>query len=559
MNKTGSQILIDALKKENVEYIFGLPGGVIIPLFDTLFDESEINFILTRHEQAAGHAADGYARATGKVGVCIVTSGPGATNLTTAIATAYMDSIPMVAITGQVKTHLIGSDAFQEADVTGITRPISKHNYLVKDIKELGKTVKEAFHIASTGRPGPVVIDLPVDVTTDTWDGDTPDTVNLPGYKPSFEGNIRQIKLAADAINRSKRPVIYAGGGVISSNSSEQLIELAEKANLPVNTTLLALGVFPEDNEKALGMLGMHGTVPANYAVHESDLLIAIGARFDDRITGKIDEFASQAQIIHIDIDPTSISKNIKVHIPVVGDAKNILSELIKHVSHVERKEWFEKIAGWKKKYSSLYDKASDVVKPQYVVEQICEATKGEAIVTTEVGQNQMWAAQYFTYTNPRSFLSSGGLGTMGFGFPAAIGAQLGCPDKIVIAIAGDGSFQMNIQELSTAVKYNLPVKVAILNNGFLGMVRQWQELFYDKRYAHTLLDGNPDFVQVAKAYGADGFLVTEKKDVRPIIEKAISINGPVVIDFRVDPEENVFPMIPAGQAVTQTKGVELI
>ena len=559
MHKTGSQILIDALKKENVEYIFGLPGGVIIPLFDTLFDESEIKFILTRHEQAAGHAADGYARATGKVGVCIVTSGPGATNLTTAIATAYMDSIPMVAITGQVKTHLIGSDAFQEADVTGITRPISKHNYLVKDIKELGRVVKEAFHIASTGRPGPVVIDLPVDVTTDTWDGDTPDTVNLPGYKPSFEGNIRQIKLAADAINKSKRPVIYAGGGVISSNSSEQLIELAEKANLPVNTTLLALGVFPENSEKALGMQGMHGTVPANYAVHESDLLIAIGARFDDRITGKIDEFASKAQIIHIDIDPTSISKNIKVHIPVVGDAKNILTELIKHVSHVERQEWFEKIADWKKKYPSLYDNTSDVVKPQYVVEQICEATKGEAIVTTEVGQNQMWAAQYYTYTNPRSFLSSGGLGTMGFGFPAAIGAQLGCPDKTVVAIAGDGSFQMNIQELSTAVKYNLPVKVAILNNGYLGMVRQWQELFYDKRYAHTLLDGNPDFVQVAKAYGADGFLVTDKKDVRPIIEKAISINGPVVIDFRVDPEENVFPMIPAGQAVTQTKGVELI
>ena len=559
MKKTGSQILIDALKKENVEYIFGLPGGVIIPLFDTLFDESEIKFILTRHEQAAGHAADGYARATGKVGVCIVTSGPGATNLTTAIATAYMDSIPMVAITGQVKTHLIGSDAFQEADVTGITRPISKHNYLVKDIKELGKVVKEAFYIASTGRPGPVVIDLPVDVTTDTWDGNTPDTIDLPGYKPSFEGNIRQIKLAADAINRSKRPVIYAGGGVISSNSSEQLIELAEKANLPVNTTLLALGVFPEDNEKALGMLGMHGTVPANYAVHESDLLIAIGARFDDRITGKTDEFASQAQIIHIDIDPTSISKNIKVHIPVVGDAKNILTELIKHVNHVERKEWFEKIANWKKKYSSLYDNTSDVVKPQYVVEQICEATKGEAIVTTEVGQNQMWAAQYYTYTNPRSFLSSGGLGTMGFGFPAALGAQLGCPDKTVIAIAGDGSFQMNIQELSTAVKYNLPVKVAILNNGFLGMVRQWQELFYNKRYAHTLLDGNPDFVLVAQAYGAEGFLVTEKKDVRPIIEKAISIDGPVVIDFRVDPEENVFPMIPAGQAVTQTKGVELI
>ena len=556
MSKTGSQILIDALKKENVEYVFGLPGGVVIPLFDTLFDESDIKFILTRHEQAAGHAADGYARATGKVGVCIVTSGPGATNLTTAIATAYMDSIPMVAITGQVKTHLIGSDAFQEADVTGITRPISKHNYLVKDIKELGRIVKEAFYIASTGRPGPVVIDLPVDVTTDTWDGDTPDKINLPGYKPSYDGNVRQIKMAAEAINRSKRPVIYAGGGVISSNSSKQLIELAKKANLPVNTTLLALGVFPEDNEKALGM---HGTVPANYAVHKSDLLIAIGARFDDRITGKIDEFAPQAKIIHIDVDPTSISKNIKVDIPVVGDAKNILTELIKHVSYVERKEWFGKIAGWKKKYHVSYDNTDDVVKPQYVVEQICEATKGAAIVTTEVGQNQMWAAQYYTYTNPRSFLSSGGLGTMGFGFPAAIGAQLGCPDKIVIAIAGDGSFQMNIQELSTAVKYNLPVKVAILNNGYLGMVRQWQELFYDKRYAHTLLDGNPDFVQVAKAYGADGFLVTDKKDVRPIIEKAISINGPVVIDFRVDPEENVFPMIPAGQAVTQTKGVELI
>ena len=559
MSKTGSQILIDALKKENVEYIFGLPGGVVIPLFDTLFDYSDLKFILTRHEQAAGHAADGYARATGKVGVCVVTSGPGATNLTTAIATAYMDSVPMVAITGQVKTHLIGSDAFQEADVTGITRPISKHNYLVKDIKELGMVVKEAFYIASTGRPGPVVIDLPVDVTTDKWNGNTPEKINLPGYKPSFAGNIRQIKIAAEAINRSKRPVIYAGGGVISSNSSKQLIELSEKANLPVNTTLLALGVFPEDNEKALGMLGMHGTVPANYAVHESDLLIAIGARFDDRITGKIDEFAPQAQIIHIDVDPTSISKNIRVDIPVVGDANNILTELIKHVSYVERKEWFEKISGWKKRYHVSYDNTSDVVKPQYVVEQLCEATKGEAIITTEVGQNQMWAAQYYTYTNPRSFLSSGGLGTMGFGFPAALGAQLGCPDKIVVAIAGDGSFQMNIQELSTAVKYNLPVKVAILNNGYLGMVRQWQELFYDKRYAHTLLDGNPDFVQVAKAYGAEGFLVTNKEDVRPVIEKSLSINGPVVIDFRVDPEENVFPMIPAGQAISQVKGVELI
>jgi acetolactate synthase-1/2/3 large subunit len=560
MLKTGSQILIDALVKENVEYVFGLPGGVVIPLFDTLFDYSDIKFILTRHEQAAGHAADGYARATGKVGVCIVTSGPGATNLTTAIATAYMDSIPMVAITGQVKTHLIGSDAFQEADITGITRPISKHNYLVKDIKELARVVKEAFYIASSGRPGPVVIDLPVDVTTDKWDEETPEKINLPGYKPSYAGNIRQIKLAAEAINKSKRPVVYAGGGIISSNSSEQLVALAEKANLPVNTTLLALGVFPEDDEKSLGMLGMHGTVPANYAVHESDLLIAIGSRFDDRITGKIDEFASKARIIHIDIDPTSISKNIRVDIPVVGDAKNILTELLKHVTYVERKEWFGQIAEWKERYRLSYDTSSDEVKPQYVVEQLCQATKGKAIITTEVGQNQMWAAQYYTYTKPRSFLSSGGLGTMGFGFPAAIGAQLGCPDKIVIAIAGDGSFQMNIQELSTAVNYKLPVKVAILNNGYLGMVRQWQELFYEKRYAFTPLESsNPDFVQVAKAYGAAGFLVDKKEDVIPIIEKALSIDGPVVIDFRVSPEENVFPMIPSGQTINQVKGVELI
>ncbi|MFQ5963142.1 MAG: biosynthetic-type acetolactate synthase large subunit [Candidatus Scalinduaceae bacterium] len=554
MSRTGSQILIDVLKRENVEYIFGIPGGAVIPLFDALF-ESDLKFILTRHEQAAGHAADGYARATGKVGVCIVTSGPGATNLTTAIATANMDSIPMVAITGQVKKQLIGNDAFQEADITGITRPITKHNYLIKDIRDLAKVVKEAFYIASTGRPGPVVIDLPVDVTTDIWNGDIPDKVNLPGYKPVYEGNMRQIKIAAEAINSSKRPVVYAGGGVITSNGSRELIEFAEKANIPVNTTLLALGAFPEDRELSLGMLGMHGTAYANFAVHESDLLIAIGARFDDRITGKIDEFAPHARIIHIDIDPTSISKNIRVDIPVVGDAKNILTELIKHVNYVERKEWFEKISGWKKEYPLSFNNACDEIKPQYVVEQICRATKDKAIITTEVGQNQMWAAQFYTYTKPRSFISSGGLGTMGYGFPAAIGAQLGCPDKIVIDIAGDGSFQMNIQELSTAVNYNLPVKVAILNNGFLGMVRQWQELFYDKRYSHTRLVGSPDFVQVAKGYGATGFLVEKKEDVKPVIEQSISVKGPVVIDFRVSPEENVFPMIPAGRAVHEMIG----
>lgn len=554
MSRTGSQILIDTLKEEKVEYVFGLPGGAVIPLFDHLFD-SDIKFILTRHEQGAGHMADGYARATGKVGVCIVTSGPGATNLTTAIATANMDSVPMVAITGQVKTHLIGNDAFQEADITGITRPITKHNYLVKDIKDLGMIVKEAFYIASTGRPGAVVIDLPVDVTTDNWDGDNPEKINLPGYKPVYEGNMRQIKIAAEAINRSKKPVIYAGGGVIASNGSEELIALAKKANIPVNTTLLALGAFPEDDDLSLGMLGMHGTAYANFAVHESDLLIAIGARFDDRITGKVETFAPNAVVIHIDIDPTSISKNVKVDIPVVGDARRILLELIKLVKYVERKEWLESISGWKEKYPLSYKNSSEEIKPQYVVQQICEATKDKAIITTEVGQNQMWAAQFYTYTKPRSFISSGGLGTMGFGFPAALGAKLGCPDKIVIDIAGDGSFQMNIQELSTAVNYNLPVIVAILNNGFLGMVRQWQELFYNKRYSQTQLVGSPDFVRVAEGYGATGFLVERKEDVRPIIEKSISIGGPVVIDFRVSPEENVFPMIPAGGAVHQMIG----
>ncbi len=554
MPRTGSQILLDALKEEKVEYIFGLPGGAVIPLFDHIMD-SDIKFILARHEQGAGHAADGYARATGKVGVCIVTSGPGATNLTTAIATANMDSVPLVAITGQVKTDLIGNDAFQEADVTGITRPISKHNYLVKDIKDLGRIVKEAFYIASTGRPGAVVIDLPVDVTTNTWDGEIPEKVSLQGYKPVYEGNLRQIKIAAEAINRAKRPVIYAGGGVISSNSSELLIELARKANLPVNTTLLAMGAFPEDNDLSLGMLGMHGTAYANYAVHESDLLIAVGARFDDRITGKVETFAPDAVVIHIDIDPTSISKNKKVDIPVVGDAKKILTELIKYVNYVEREEWFENILEWKRKYPLSYKDSSDEIKPQYVVQQICEVTKDKAIITTEVGQHQMWAAQFYTYTKPRSFLSSGGLGTMGFGFPAALGAKLGCPDKIVIDIAGDGSFQMNIQELSTAVNYNLSVIVAILNNGFLGMVRQWQELFYNKRYSQTRLMGSPDFVKVAEGYGATGFLVERKKDVRPVIEQAISVGGPVIIDFRVTPEENVFPMIPAGGAVHQMIG----
>ncbi|MGR3309751.1 MAG: biosynthetic-type acetolactate synthase large subunit [Candidatus Brocadiales bacterium] len=547
MIRTGSQILIDTLLYEGVKFVFGIPGGVVLPLFDAIYD-SQLKVILTRHEQAAGHAADGYARATGKVGVSIVTSGPGATNLTTAIATAYMDSIPIVLITGQVRSHLIGSDAFQEADVIGITRPITKHNYLVKDVKDLARIVREAFYIARTGRPGPVLIDLPVDVTLATCETVIPEKVDLPGYKPRYEGNIRQIKLAAEAINKSKKPVVYAGGGVILSGCADLLLELAEKGNLPVTTTLMGLGGFPEDNKSSLGMLGMHGTAYSNYAVHESDLLIAIGARFDDRITGKLDAFAPGAEIIHIDIDPASISKSIKVDIPVVGDAKKILTELIKCVTHIDRSEWFEKIKAWKEKYPLRYNENG--LKPQYVIEQICEATKGDAIITTEVGQNQMWAAQFYTFKKPRTFISSGGLGTMGYGFPAAIGAQFGCPDKIVIDIAGDGSFQMNIQELSTAVYNKLPVKVAILNNGYLGMVRQWQELFYKKRYSYTRLNGNPDFVKLAEAYGAAGFLIEKKEDVRPTIEKALAIKGPVVMDFKIVEEENVFPMVPAGQTI---------
>ena len=554
MIKTGSQILVDALIREGAEYVFGIPGGAVLPLFDALFD-SPIKFILTRHEQGAGHAADGYARATGKVGICLVTSGPGATNLTTAIATAHMDSIPIVAITGQVKTFLIGNDAFQEADIIGITRPITKHSYLVKDIKDLARVVKEAFFIANTGRRGPVLIDLPVDVTMEKCEEVIPTEVDLPGYKPRYEGNIRQIMIAAEEINSSKQPVVYTGGGIIASESSKELLEFAEKGNLPVTTTLMGLGGFPEDHHLSLGMLGMHGTAYANFAVTESDVLVAIGARFDDRITGKIDEFAPHAKIIHIDIDPASISKSIRVDIPVVGDAKNILQELNKHIHFVERKEWLDKIKYWKEKNPLSYNNSGNVIKPQYVIEQICDAAKGNAIITTEVGQNQMWAAQYFTFTQPRTFLSSGGLGTMGYGFPAAIGAQLGCPDKLVVDIAGDGSIQMNIQELSTVARLNIPVKIAILNNGYLGMVRQWQELFYNKRYSSVNLNGNPDFVKLAEAYGAKGFLVEKKEDVRPTIEKAFSIKGPVIMDFRVDPNENVFPMVPAGQAIHRMIG----
>jgi len=550
---TGAEILIECLKREGVEVMFGYPGGAVLPIFDKLYD-SDIKFILTRHEQAAAHAADGYARATGKVGVCIATSGPGATNLTTGIATAYMDSIPIVAITGQVRTHLIGNDAFQEADVTGITRPITKYNYLVKDVKDLARIVREAFHIASTGRPGPVLIDIPVDIQQKDTEFIWPESINIRGYKPTYFGHLGQIKKAAKFIQNSKKPLIYAGGGVIISSAHQELKELAEKIQAPVTTTLMGLGGFPSLHPLSLGMLGMHGTVYANLAVQNADLIIAVGARFDDRVTGRLDAFAPYAKIIHIDIDPSSISKNVRVDVPIVGNAKNVLGQLLEEINRPpDTKEWLKTIAEWKKKYPLRYEDKGKI-KPQYVIEEIYNLTKGEAIIVTEVGQNQMWAAQWYKFSKPRTFLSSGGLGTMGYGFPAAIGAKVGCPKSIVFDIAGDGSIQMNIQELATCVCNKINVKVAILNNGYLGMVRQWQELFYKKRYSYTCLY-NPDFVKLAEAYGAVGIRVTKKEEVRSAIEKALEIDNTVFIDFHIEPEENVFPMVPAGEAIDRMIG----
>lgn len=548
---TGAQILLESLKREGVRVMFGYPGGQVLPIFDTLYD-FDIKFILTRHEQGAAHAADGYARATGKPGVCLATSGPGATNLITGIANAYMDSIPMIAITGQVKTSLIGNDAFQEADVTGITRPITKHNYLVKDVKDLARTVREAFFIASSGRPGPVLIDIPSDVQLQDTEFIWPEKVDIRGYKPTYFGHPGQIKKAAKLIAAANKPLIYAGGGVITASAHRELKELAERIQAPVTTTLMGMGAFPDTHNLSLGMLGMHGTAYANHATMESDLIIAVGARFDDRVTGRLDAFAPYAKVIHIDIDPSSISKNVRVDIPIVGDARNILVKLLEEIKKIpDTSGWLKTIDGWKKKYPLTYKKDNGMIKPQYVIEQIYEATKGEALITTEVGQNQMWAAQWYKYTHPRTFISSGGLGTMGFGFPAAMGAKLGCPEKTVFDIAGDGSIQMNIQELATCVCNKIDVKVAILNNGYLGMVRQWQELFYKKRYSYTCIT-SPDFVKLAESYGALGLRVTKKEDVRPAIEKAIATKNTVFIDFQVEGEENVFPMVPAGEAINR-------
>ncbi|MFN3966890.1 MAG: biosynthetic-type acetolactate synthase large subunit, partial [Endomicrobiia bacterium] len=517
--KTGAEIFIESLIKEKVEVLFGIPGGAVLPIFDKLYD-SPIRFILTRHEQGAAHMADGYARSTGKVGVCIATSGPGATNLTTGLATAYMDSVPIVAFTGQVATHLIGNDAFQEADTTGITRPVTKHNYLVKDVKELSVIIHQAFYIAKTGRPGPVLIDIPVDVQRAKSEPVHPEKIELRSYKPTVKGHPVQIKKLADAINSAERPVLYVGGGVIISGAHNELLQLAEKAEIPVTVTLMAIGAFPPEHELYLGMLGMHGMYWANMAMQNADLIIAVGSRFDDRCTGKLSSFAPKAKTIaHIDIDPTSISKNVFAQIPVVGDAKNILSELIKLVNKKKHTDWLKQIDKWKKEKPFGY-KNDNKLRPQFVVDKINEITKGTAIVTTEVGQNQMWAAQFYKPKYPRHFISSGGLGTMGYGFPASIGAKIGNPDKVVIDIAGDGSFQMNIQELATAVVNKVGVIVCILNNSYLGMVRQWQQLFYNKRYSAVQLCTHakrpdfcpvPDFVKVAQAYGAEGFRVEKK------------------------------------------------
>ncbi len=549
MEFTGAQILIKSLEEEGVDTIFGYPGGVVLPIYDEIY-KSNLRHILTRHEQGAVHAADAYARVTGRTGVCITTSGPGATNAVTGIANANMDSVPLVVFTGQVGMPLLGRDSFQEADITGITLPITKHNYLVKDTKDLTRIIKEAFYIASTGRPGPVVIDLPRDISTNTARFDYPKTVNLRGYRILKKVNMLQVNQAAQVINQSRRPILYVGGGAITAGAHREVLELAEKAGIPVTTTLMGMGSFPGTNRLALGMLGMHGTRYANYAVCNCDCLIAVGARFDDRVTGKVAAFAPKAKIVHIDIDPAEIGKNVRVDVPIAGDVRMVLSELNPRIeaSIQDRQEWLEQIAQWKKEYPLQYEQSSEKIKPQQVVEQIYEATKGEAIITTEVGQHQMWTAQYYKFDRPRTLVTSGGLGTMGFGLPAAVGAQIGCPDTLVFDISGDGSFQMNSQELATAVAYQLPIKVAILNNGFLGMVRQWQQLFHGGRYSQTdLLSVNPDFVKLAEAYGVHGIRVERPEEVRPALDKAIATPGPVLIDFVVDREENVFPMVPPG------------
>jgi acetolactate synthase-1/2/3 large subunit len=551
MKKTGAQIVCESLIQEGVDVMFGFPGGYILPFYDTLPQYPQLRHILVRHEQCAAHAADGYARATGKVGVCVATSGPGATNLVTGIANAYLDSVPIVAFTGQAPRPFIGKDAFQEIDITGITLPITKHSYLATDTATLAATIKEAFYIARTGRPGPVLIDLPRDVQMDQAEFIYPDRVDLPGYKIPTKGHPTQLKIAAKLINEAQRPLIIAGRGVIISGASEDLKKFAETAQIPVVTTLLGIGCFPEDHVLSYQMAGMHGAGYANKAIDNTDLLIAIGMRFDDRVTGKISGFAPNAKIIHIDLDPAEIGKNVRVDVPIVGDVKAVLQAMHKMIESRQHVDWIKQLDEWRQQHPLTDIREGAELLPQYIIRQLYEATGGKAIVVTGVGQHQMWTAQYYWFNEPNCFISSGGLGTMGFGMPAAMGAKVGRPDKVVWCIDGDGSLQMTIQEMATLVQDNIAIKIAVMNNGFLGMVRQWQELFYGKRYVATPLSC-PDFVKVAEAYCIAGLRVTRREDVMPAIERAMAHDGPFLIDFMVEPEENVYPMVPPGASVAE-------
>lgn len=559
MELTGAQILLESLKKEGVDVLFGYPGGAVIDIYDELPRHPELKHVLVRHEQGAVHAADGYARASGKVGCCLVTSGPGATNTVTGIATAYCDSIPLVVFTGQVPTQLIGNDAFQEVDIVGITRPCTKHNFLVKDVRNLAKTIRQAFYLARSGRPGPVLVDLPKDIMQARTEFVWPEDIFMRSYNPTYKPNLNQLRRTAEELARARKPIILAGGGVIMANASEVLCELAHELNIPVATTLMGLGAFPANGDLWLGMVGMHGTYAANMSINHADLLVCVGARFDDRVTGRLQDFASHARIVHIDIDPTSIRKNVEVDVPVVGDCRQALEGILEicraKMADTDwsgmHADWLQTVHEWKANHPLAYNKNGHI-KPQQVIETMYSITKGDAIIATEVGQNQMWAAQFYTFTKPRTLLTSGGLGTMGYGFPAAIGAQFAFPDKLVINVAGDGSIQMNIQELATVVQNKIPVKVVILNNGHLGMVRQWQELFYNRNYSHTNMEAQPDFVKLAEAYGAEGYRISKPEELEDVLRKALTSPNPAFIDVMVEREENVYPMVPAGAALDE-------
>lgn len=559
MELTGAQILLESLKKEGVDVLFGYPGGAVIDIYDELPRHPELKHVLVRHEQGAVHAADGYARASGKVGCCLVTSGPGATNTVTGIATAYCDSIPLVVFTGQVPTQLIGNDAFQEVDIVGITRPCTKHNFLVKDVRNLAKTIRQAFYLARSGRPGPVLVDLPKDIMQARTEFVWPEDIFMRSYNPTYKPNLNQLRRTAEELAKARKPIILAGGGVIMANASEVLCELAHELNIPVATTLMGLGAFPANGDLWLGMVGMHGTYAANMSINHADLLVCVGARFDDRVTGRLQDFASHARIVHIDIDPTSIRKNVEVDVPVVGDCRQALEGILEicraKMADTDwsgmHADWLQTVHEWKANHPLAYNKNGHI-KPQQVIETMYSITKGDAIIATEVGQNQMWAAQFYSFTKPRTLLTSGGLGTMGYGFPAAIGAQFAFPDKLVINVAGDGSIQMNIQELATVVQNKIPVKVVILNNGHLGMVRQWQELFYNRNYSHTNMEAQPDFVKLAEAYGAEGYRISKPEELEDVLRKALTSPNPAFIDVMVEREENVYPMVPAGAALDE-------